>query len=234
VEDRRFLVGCGLAGPGQSLAVVDPSSRCRMTDGTVGEIWVRGPNVSQGYWGRPSDSASVLHAQIEGTGGDWLRTGDLGCLDSAGELYIVGRLKDVIIIRGMNHYPQDIENTVSFCHPALRRDHCAAFGVPDEAGDEQLIIVQEMNRGDPGAWTTSEISAAIRAAIANDHELMVRAIVLIRPGTLPRTTSGKVQRSLTRQLWADGKLSPWRETGSAATTVPHAGCLSDTRGFPRR
>jgi acyl-CoA synthetase (AMP-forming)/AMP-acid ligase II len=219
-EDQRSLVGCGLAGQGLALAAVDPASHRRVANGMVGEIWLRGPSAAQGYWGRPAESAAVFRASIEGAQGEWLRTGDLGCLDAEGELYIVGRLKDVIIVRGTNHYPQDLETTASFCHPGLRRDHCAVFGVPAEDGTEQIAVVQEVNRGNPGGWTASEMIAAIRAAIANNHEVTPRSIVLIRPGTLPKTTSGKIQRSLTRQLWADGRLSRWQETRNSTTSVP--------------
>ena len=219
-EDLRSLVGCGLAGQGLALAAVDPASRRQVANGMVGEIWLRGPSVAQGYWGRPAESAAVFRARIEGAQGEWLRTGDLGCLDAEGELYIVGRLKDVIIVRGTNHYPQDLETTASFCHPGLRRDHCAVFSLPAEDGTEQIVVVQEVNRGNPGGWTASEMIAAIRAAIANNHELTVRSIVLIRPGTLPKTTSGKIQRSLTRQLWADGRLDRWEATQHATTRVP--------------
>ena len=138
----------------------------------------------------------------------WLRSGDLGFLDEDGELYIAGRIKDLIIIRGINHYPQDIEETVQNCHAALRR-HCGAvFSVPDQEDEEQLVVVQEVERSFRRGIATDEIAATIREAIAREHELATREVVLIRTGSLPKTTSGKVQRQLTRQMFLTGALLP--------------------------
>jgi acyl-CoA synthetase (AMP-forming)/AMP-acid ligase II len=184
--------------------------------GAIGEVWIQGLTVAQGYWGRPEESAAVFHAKIQGEGGDWLRTGDLGCIDSTGELHIVGRIKDIIIIRGINHYPHDIESTVASSHPALRPNCTAAFSAADSHGDEQLVVVQEVERGQRETATTAELVAAIRGAVANEHDVTLRTIVLIEPGTIPKTTSGKIQRTLTRQLWIEGKLIPWAQTRQPA------------------
>jgi acyl-CoA synthetase (AMP-forming)/AMP-acid ligase II len=206
-DDRQLLIGCGRCLIGERMAIVDPESRQRLPACQVGEIWVSGPNVAHGYWQNAQATQSVFAGRIDGEDdASWLRTGDLGFLDEQGELYVTGRIKDVIIIRGMNHYPQDIENTVQDSHPALAR-HCgAAFTVLDEAGEEKLIVVQEVERTYWRRIETEDVIGCIREAIANEHEISAGEIVLIRPGSLPKTTSGKIQRNLTRMLWARGKL----------------------------
>src|SRR5262249_19650156 len=150
-------------------------------------------------------TAATFGATIDGEGeGGWLRTGDLGFLDDAGELFITGRIKEVIIIRGANHYPQDIEDTVQSCDPALRRHGGAAFGVTDDEGDERLVVVQEVERIQRHRIRPDELTGRIRAAIVREHDTMPYRIALLRPGTLPQTTSGKIQRALCRQLWLAG------------------------------
>ncbi len=144
-----------------------------------------------------------LQARIEGEDGVWLRSGDLGFLDTRGQLFITGRIKDLVIIRGMNHYPQDIELTVGRAHPALRQNGGAVFSVPDDRGEETLVVVQEVERTARNRIDPDEITGLIREAITEEHEVFARHIVLIRPNTLPKTTSGKVQRSLTRKLWLE-------------------------------
>ena len=134
----------------------------------------------------------------------WLRTGDLGFLDEAGELFVTGRIKDLIIVRGINHYPQDIERTVQSAHPAFRANCGAAFAVADEGGEETLVIVQEIERTERNRIDPAEMKGLIRENVTEQHELFARHIVLIRPGTLPKTTSGKIQRSLARKLWLEG------------------------------
>jgi acyl-CoA synthetase (AMP-forming)/AMP-acid ligase II len=207
-HDAQILVGCGRQLVGERLAIVDPETRMPLGPGLVGEVWVAGPHVAQGYWRNPEATASVFRAQTSSGGAqDWLRTGDLGFLDEDGELYITGRIKDLIIIRGINHYPQDIEETVQDCHAALRR-HCgAAFSVPDHNDEEQLVLVQEVERTFRRQIAIEEIIASIREAITREHEIAAREIVLIRTGSLPKTTSGKIQRRLARQMFLAGTLS---------------------------
>ena len=208
-RDSQILVGCGRQLTGEQLAIVDPETRTLLGPGLVGEVWVGGPHIAEGYWRKPEVTSAVLRAQLA-SGGDqyWLRTGDLGFVDEGGELYITGRIKDLIIIRGINHYPQDIEETVQNCHVALRR-HCgAAFSVPDQEDEEQLVVVQEIERTFRRGVTRDELVASIREAIAKEHELTTGEIVLIRTGSLPKTTSGKLQRQLTRQMFRTGALSP--------------------------
>ncbi len=144
------------------------------------------------------------HIAGEDDGAAWLRTGDLGFLDAAGELFITGRIKDLIIIRGINHYPQDIEHTVQLSHPAFRENCGAAFSVPDDRGEETLVVVQEIERTERNRIDAAEMKGLIREGVTDQHELFARHIALIRPGSLPKTTSGKIQRSLTRRLWLEG------------------------------
>jgi acyl-CoA synthetase (AMP-forming)/AMP-acid ligase II len=207
-QDAQILVGCGRRLVGERLAIVDPETRMPLQPGVVGEVWVAGPHVAQGYWRDPEGTALVFRVGMASGGARcWLRTGDLGFLDEDRELYITGRIKDLIIIRGINHYPQDIEETVQDCHAALRR-HCgAAFSVPDRNDEEQLVVVQEVERTFRRQIASEEIVASIREAITREHEIAARQIVLISTGSLPKTTSGKIQRNLTRQMFLAGTLS---------------------------
>ena len=206
-EDGQLLVSSGRSLAGERIAIVDAESRLRLEPLRVGEVWVHGPHIAQGYWRNSEATALTFKARIAGEGDEcWLRTGDLGFLDEGGELYITGRIKDVIIIRGVNYYPQDIEDTVQASHPALRKNAGAAFAVRDDRDEEKLVVVQEVERAHRHAASTEDIAASIREALATEHEIGVHRIVLIRPGTIPKTTSGKIQRALTRQLWQQGQL----------------------------
>jgi acyl-CoA synthetase (AMP-forming)/AMP-acid ligase II len=205
--DGQVLVGCGRRLVGEEIAIVDPESRRRLPADAVGEIWVRGANVAAGYWRNPAATAEAFAATIVGEGNaHWLRTGDLGFLDKAGEIYISGRIKDVIIIYGDNHYPQDIEATMQSAHPALRPNCGVAFSYVDHRGLEKVVLVQEVERTQRHQLSTDEIEKRIREAISNEHDIAVHEIVLVRPGSIPKTTSGKIQRRLTRQLWLERAL----------------------------
>ncbi|MEA2691749.1 MAG: hypothetical protein QOJ16_1136, partial [Acidobacteriota bacterium] len=175
--DGRPLVGCGTARLGQSVRIVDPESRRPAAPGEIGEIWVAGPSVAQGYWGLPEASAAVFGAHIAGEDPalPFLRTGDLGFLD-AGELFVTGRLKELIILRGRNHYPQDIEITALASHGALRPGGAAAFAVEaaGEGGGEELVVAVEIERRrEPEA---AAAAAAVRRAVAEEHEVAVREV----------------------------------------------------------
>jgi len=199
------LVGCGNGLIGQEIAIVDPESQRRLPDDTVGEIWIAGPSVAQGYWNRADDTEAVFRAKItDELGPPHLRSGDLGFL-SDGELYVTGRLKDVIIIRGRNHYPHDIELTAWDAHVALLPDCGAAFAVEAD-GQEGLVVVQEIDRHHRSD-DLSSVFRDIRLAVIAEHELDPRAIVLIRQASVPRTTSGKIQRSLCRAHFLEGTLN---------------------------
>ncbi len=230
----RALVSSGRATPppvGQEVAIVDPETRLPLAEGAVGEIWVAGPSVAQGYWSRPEPSEATFRAFIaDGAGGErpFLRTGDLGFL-SGGELFVTGRAKDLIIIRGRNHYPQDIELTVESSHAALRPGCCAAFAV-EEGGEERLVIVQEVRREAARGADLSAALEAIRRGVAEEHEVQLQAVVLIRPASLPKTSSGKVRRSACRAAFLQGSLdvvAAWEAEGSSTAVLDLAGREED-------
>ena len=200
-DDAHRIVGCGRNIIGQRIAIVDPETRRRLAADHIGEVWAGGPHVCKGYWGNPATTRSTFQARIEGEDEFWLRTGDLGFMDEAGELFITGRIKDVIIVRGINYYPQDIENTVYDSHPALRRYCGAVFSVLTENTEEKVVLVQEVERVHRRDLEIDEIIGCIREAVVNEHEIALDSIVLIRPGSIPKTTSGKIQRNLARRMW---------------------------------
>jgi amino acid adenylation domain-containing protein len=206
----RTLVNCGQTLPGQQIAVVDPETAAPRPPESVGEIWLSGPSITHGYWNRPEETAEIFHAHLAGTGaGPFLRTGDLGFL-RAGALFVTGRLKDMLLIRGRNHYPQDIELTVERSHPALRAGCGAVFAI-EAGGEERLVIVQEVDQRSSADFAA--IHEAIRQAVAEEDELTPYAIVLIAAGTIPKTSSGKIQRHACRTKFLAGsfdKLSEWR------------------------
>jgi acyl-CoA synthetase (AMP-forming)/AMP-acid ligase II len=204
-QDVRELVGCGTTRMGQRLLIVDPESARVRPEGRVGEIWVSGPSVARGYWGHPDLTRQEFQARVDGdVEGTFLRTGDLGFLRD-GELFVTGRLKDLIILRGRNLYPQDVELTVERSHPALRAGCAAAFAV-DVEGEERLVVVQEVDRGFQGdPW---ELVSAIRKAVSENHEAALHAVELIQAGTIPKTSSGKIQRRACRALFLKGELEP--------------------------
>jgi acyl-CoA synthetase (AMP-forming)/AMP-acid ligase II/acyl carrier protein len=196
------LVGCGAPMPGHTIVIVDPDKGTEFTAGEVGEILIQGPSVTQGYWNRPEDTGQEFGARVPGREGKFLRTGDLGFFRD-GELYVTGRVKDVIIIRGRNHYPQDIEQSAEGAHQAVLPG--AAFALADEGQGERLVVVHQLDRQFRGA-DHHEIIQAIRRAIVEHHELDPYAIVLIRQTSLPITSSGKVQRNLCREQYLADEL----------------------------
>lgn len=203
------LVSCGDGADDQDVAVVDPATGVRVEAGRVGEIWVSGPSVAAGYWRRVEESEAAFGARI--TGGDpaarYLRTGDLGFLRD-GELVVTGRLADLLVVRGRNHYPQDLEATAEWAHPALRPGCSAAFLDEDGA----VVTVHEL-RGDEG--DLADVAAQVRRRIAEDHGLQVRCVVLVGKGGIPKTSSGKVQRGRCRARFLAGDLPERHRAGIA-------------------
>ena len=201
----RTMMGCGHPIGDTTVAIVHPISFTRCGANEVGEIWLSSPSVSQGYWNRPEETKDTFGAYVADTGeGPFFRTGDLGFMKD-GELFVTGRLKDLIIIRGRNHYPQDIERTVEQSHSALRPGRGAAFSI--EAGnEEQLVLIQEVERRIKTP-NIDEIAGTIRQAVADQHELHVYAVILVRAGSVPKTSSGKIQRRACRDAFLSNRLA---------------------------
>jgi acyl-CoA synthetase (AMP-forming)/AMP-acid ligase II len=221
----RQAVSCGVPLAGTKVAIVDPNSLCRAGEGRIGEIWVSDVAVAAGYWNQARKSEETFKAYLADTGeGPWLRTGDLGfVLD--GNVYVSGRLKDLIIIRGANFAPQDIEWVAQCSHPALESTEGAAFGL-EVNGNEQLIVIQELSRKD-GASDDLDLEAvaiSVREAIAQEFDVRTHTIALVRRGAVLKTSSGKIQRRACRQalltgtmqtlfVMGDGPLPTWGAEG---------------------
>jgi acyl-CoA synthetase (AMP-forming)/AMP-acid ligase II len=200
----RIIAGCGRQVCETQIAIVNPDTLVRCAPDEVGEIWVADAGVAKGYWQRPEESDRTFRAYTaDSKEGPFLRTGDLGFIQN-GELFVTGRIKDLIIIRGTNHYPQDIEWTVQQLHPALRPDYGAAFSIEID-GEERLVVVQEVERQQQNI-DFDQVIGEIRQAIAEQHELQVYAVVLAKPGNILKTSSGKIQRRACRTSFLAGTL----------------------------
>jgi amino acid adenylation domain-containing protein len=202
--DRYNFVSCGRVIPDLKLVITNPETLNNSQVGEIGEIWVSGLSVGQGYWNREKETVETFGAyQVDTGDGPFLRTGDLGFVQD-GEVFITGRAKDLIIIRGRNLYPQDIELTAERSHSSLRSGANAAFTVEVD-NEEKLVIVQELEfRAKPNLV---EVVNAIRQAVTEEYEVLVYAVVLIKPGSIPKTSSGKIQRRTTRAQFENGKLN---------------------------
>ncbi|QQM39201.1 fatty acyl-AMP ligase [Streptomyces liliifuscus] len=203
-ETAAVLVPCG-APVGQELRIVGRDGAV-LPQGRVGEIQLRGPNIGRGYWKRAGLTAETFGF---GAAGDWLRTGDLGALHD-GRLLVTGRLKDVLIVDGRNHYPQDIEETVQTAVALIRRDHLAAFGVTraDDVGEDVVVVAEHRRDTDPTPKATRNAERVVRAAISARHGLRLGSLRLVPPGSVPRTSSGKVSRAAARARFLDGGFGP--------------------------
>ncbi|WP_330180091.1 fatty acyl-AMP ligase [Nocardia sp. NBC_01503] len=205
----RTLVGCG-SSHDLDVVIADPEHRTRCAPGTVGEIWVAGASVAAGYWGRTELSNETFGARLADSGqGPYLRTGDLGFQIDAG-LFVVGRMKDVLIVAGRNHYPQDIELTVEGAHSAVRPGCAVAFaGRPD--APESVVVAAELRGTREQTPDLDQTRTAIRCAVMREHHLSIGEILLLPPGSIPKTPSGKPQRSALRGAYLSGVLTPHRE-----------------------
>jgi 8-amino-7-oxononanoate synthase len=234
-EDRKGdfkLVGNGEAPQGHEIVIVDPEKHTPCRSDKIGEIWIAGPSVAQGYWNRPEDSEQTFRARLADNGeGPFLRTGDLGFIH-AGQLFVTGRMKDLIIIRGLNHYPQDIERTVERSHEALREGYGAAFAV--EVGDEErLVVVQEIERRYIRKIDAEAVIGDIRRSVSQEHGIQAYAVVLLKTSSLPKTTSGKVQRNLCREHFIQGGLKVVAEcTGYSQEVEPEIPLQPREEGRP--
>ncbi|MFZ2405061.1 MAG: AMP-binding protein [Methylobacter sp.] len=206
-EGAGEWVGCGKPGAGVSLRIVDPHTGQACATGRSGEIWLSGDSVAMGYWNQPESSRAVFENLID-TEGDaaWLRTGDLGFLLDD-ELFVSGRLKDLIIIRGRNYHSPDLEEVVCSSHPALALNASAAFSVDGGAG-EQVVIAAEVRREARRNLDGARVIRAVRAALSESFELSAQAVLLLNPGALPRTTSGKISRVACREQYLAGDFRP--------------------------
>jgi acyl-CoA synthetase (AMP-forming)/AMP-acid ligase II len=204
-KSGRTLVGCGPPIEDHDVVVVDPESRNRCGKGQVGEIWVSGPSVCGGYWNRADETADTFSAALEGEPEKvFLRTGDLGFMHD-GQLHIAGRLKNIVIIRGLNYACEDIEDLSQGSHSAVAGAPCAAFGIDGPTG-EQLVVAQEVSKTFLDAFNREEITASIQESIVLNHGVRASDVVLVEPRALPKTTSGKLQRPKARDLYLSGNL----------------------------
>ena len=225
----RDVASCGAAIAGFTAIVVDPNDRRVVESDRIGEIWLAGSSLAQGYWQLPDATREIFGAYTLDGRGPFLRTGDLGFLDERGRIHITGRLKDLIIVSGRNHYPQDIEASARFADPHLCEGRGAAFSFETD-GREGIVLVHEVRR-DAGL-DMNALAADIRHAVADENEVELDIIVLVRAGTLPLTSSGKVQRQRTRRAWQDGALvvvGEWRRTPAPQVTDPLPPVVTDMR-----
>jgi acyl-CoA synthetase (AMP-forming)/AMP-acid ligase II len=200
----RPLVSCGGPWPGSEIALVEPGTSREATPGRTGEIWIRGPSVAPGYWNRPDETAATFGLALEDGRRGFVRSGDLGVLIE-GRLFVLGRQSDALHVEGRRHYAHDLELTASSCHDGLAPSACAAvWGGPDVDG---LVLILEVARSALRRLPASEVTVAVREALMAHHQLDVQGVVLIKPATLPRTTSGKVRRARARLGLLEGSLA---------------------------
>lgn len=207
------IVGSGMLGDSSDICIVDPDTRQPCAPEQIGEIWVSGAHIGKGYWQRPELSASVFRAKIANSPAsrDYLRTGDFGFIRN-GELFFTGRLKELIICHGKNHYPQDIERTVEEAQSCLR-PHCGAAFSINLDGEEKLVVAYEVLRKHK-TMDFQPLFESVRKAILDHHQLATHAIVIMQPKSMPKTTSGKLQRTACRDRYLKNDLlvvAEWRE-----------------------
>lgn len=208
-DDSEWLamVGCGQPAVGQEIKIVEPHSHLECSPGSVGEIWLRGRNISPGYYNHSNSDSTVFGQSILNGkfGQTYFRTGDLGAI-SDGELFVTGRLKDLIIVRGQNHYPHDLEQTISTSESILTLDGCAVFSVED-CGIEKVVAVQEVEKNHIRTFNPDAIANKVRERLQDEHGITLDALLWVRPTIIPRTTSGKISRTSCKQKYLSGDLN---------------------------
>ena len=220
-SNAKSAVSCGHTWLGDEVIIVNPETKVECSQDSVGEIWARGKGIGKGYWQREEQTELTFNTTLANNPDKtYLRTGDLGFIKD-GELYITGRIKDMMILWGRNHYPQHIEDTVESCHPALRPNHGAAFSV-DVGGEEQLVVAHEINRTDLRNLNAEEVIGAIRLAVGEQNLANVFAVALLKTGSIPKTSSGKIQRRACRSMFLDGELNTvaqWQQSEIPETDI---------------
>lgn len=210
-DDVVEIVSCGRPYLDTKIAIADPETMEELGEERVGEVWVKGPHIAKGYWNKPKETAETFDAHLANGDGPYMRTGDLGFMYN-GELFFTGRIKEVIIIQGENHYPHDVEATVQAGHDALQPNSGAAFAV-DANDKEHLVIVQEVKRTARRNLDGAAVVRAVSLAVAKEHGLTPAAVILIRPLSLDKTSSGKIQRSTCKKKFLEQDLQiihEWR------------------------
>lgn len=219
--NSKAVVSCGRAWLGDEIVIVNPETKTQCASDGVGEIWAAGTGIGKGYWQREEQTENTFQATLaDNSEGTYLRTGDLGFIKD-GELYITGRIKDMMILWGRNHYPQHIEETVETCHPALRSNHGAAFSV-EVNGEEQLVVAHEINRSDLRKLNAEEVIGAIRLAVGEQNMANVFAVALLKTGSIPKTSSGKIQRRACQSMFLNGSLNTvaqWQQSEIPDTDI---------------
>ncbi|MFI5779599.1 fatty acyl-AMP ligase [Nocardia sp. NPDC051570] len=202
------IVGVGSAVPGNRILIVDPDTCEQLPEDRLGEVWVTGPAIASGYFNRPEETAATFQGELSPSDGvHYLRTGDIGFLHD-GELYLTSRLKDLIIVDGRNFYPPDLEDTAEQAHSLVLPGRCSIFSITENELEKIVVLVEaRLQPGtEEGAATAAELRTAVRQAIFDIHEVSVHEVVLVAPGAIPRTSSGKIQRSASRQAYLDRSL----------------------------
>ncbi len=204
---KAAVVSCGRPAPGIRVRIVDPAAHVLCADSEVGEIQVAGESVAMGYWNRPHESSGTFCDCVNGSSERWLRTGDLGYM-SNGELHVTGRIKDLLIVRGAKHFPQDLERTAELQHQAVRTGAVAAVAVANGVRGDRIALVAEVDSRQLDDRDGNQLIADLRQAIAESHGIQLHGVALVSPGMVPRTTSGKLQRFLCREAWINCTLEP--------------------------
>jgi acyl-CoA synthetase (AMP-forming)/AMP-acid ligase II len=202
-DAQRTVVSCGQSLQGQRVRIVDPQTAQALEEGCVGEIWLHGPHIGQGYWANEQATREIFQAQVSGEeDARYLRTGDLGFMLGE-ELFVTGRMKELMVFNGVNHYPQDVEESIVGCHSAISLGRCVAFSSWKNE-QESLVLVQEINR-DPARNMSHalalEIIDALKSSVYSDHGVAASEVVLVRLNSIPRTTSGKICRVSSRKMY---------------------------------